>query len=65
MPLAVLIFTIVDIAVRKLGTTLSVSFISLWVGVSYVGLNGEVDKLCWVKSCQGAEEGLRSREAAS
>ena len=65
MPLAVLIFTIVDIAVRKLGTTLSVSFISLWVGVSYVGLNGEVEQVSWVKSCQGAEEGLRSREAAS
>ena len=39
VPLAVLVFTIVDISVRKFCTTFSVTLVGVRVGVSDIGLN--------------------------
>lgn len=64
MPLAVLVFTIVDISVRKFCTTFSVTLVGVRVGVSDIGLNKDEkknDEIGRLKECCQETERVLSR----
>lgn len=64
MPLAVLVFTIVDISVWKFCTTFSVTLVGVRVGVSDIGLNKDEkknDEIGRLKECCQETERVLSR----